>query len=167
MNYKIDEIEINNFDEFGFNLSKKIIFVPENIEVTKNKDEFIFTDTLTDLNKILKNENTVFEILGGENKLQRSRKNADLYLPAIFISYAVLSENPNLVSIGLNIISNFATDFFKRNFVSKQNDVNKVNIDIFAETTETKSTKKTVKKITYNGDIEGLKELPKIIKSLN
>lgn len=38
---------------------------------------------------------------------------------------------------------------------------------MIVETTETKSTKKTVKKITYNGDIEGLKELPKIIKSLN
>lgn len=99
---------------------KKIIFVPENIETTKNKDEFIFTDSLTDLNKISKKENIGFEILGGENKLQRSRKSADLYLPAIFISYAVLSENANLISVGLNVISNYVTDFFKGSFGSKK-----------------------------------------------
>lgn len=157
MNYKTENIEI----DFKCNLSNKFVFLPENIESANSNDEYIFTDTLTDLNKIFRSKNIEFEIFGGNSGLQRSRKSADLYLPAILISYAVLSENANLISVALNLISNYVTDFFKGSKNSK-----KVNLEIYVETEETKKTKKIIKKITYQANSEGLKELPEILKSI-
>lgn len=68
----------------------------------------------------------------------------------------MLSENSTVVSIALNVLSNYLTDFFKGSFSEK-----KVKIEIYVE--ERKDVK--FKKITYEGGVEGIKELENIIKA--
>lgn len=80
----------------------------------------------------------------------------DLILPTLFISAALLSENPNSVSIALSVIANYATDFFK----GLSGDKN-VKLEIVVEKTKTK----TCKKVSYSGPADGLKDLASVVKA--
>ena len=68
-----------------------------------------------------------------------------------------LLSNPNVVSVALNIVSSYIYDFFKGNPGRKT-----VAIDIFVE----QQGDKTVKKISYKGGPEGIKDLANVIKQL-
>lgn len=76
--------------------------------------------------------------------------------PTLFIPLAVLNENPQLVSLAIGILSNCITDFFKGIPQRQRN----VQLDIVVETDGDSS----YKKISYEGGVEGLDALPKIIR---
>ena len=69
----------------------------------------------------------------------------------------MLSENPNVVSIALNLLSSYIYDRFKGTTGSK-----KVKLEIYVEVKKNKS----VKKIVYDGDASELDKLKEIIKNL-
>jgi len=77
--------------------------------------------------------------------------------PTLFISAAFYSQNQHYVSVALSVIANYATDFFK-GMTAK----NQVKLDVVVERTKTK----TCKKISYQGDVEGLKALPDLIREV-
>lgn len=158
MNYKIEEIELTGyFDKLEIDFPKELCFFPENIDSAKNKTDLIFTDSVSDLSKVFKQNNINVSKLGGDSSLLRSRKNADFFAPALFFSLSLISENPAIVSLSLSALANHITDFFKGSFNQK-----KVNLDIYVET---KGKKKT-QKIVYSGDVEGIERLADVIKSI-
>jgi hypothetical protein len=77
--------------------------------------------------------------------------------PTLFVSAALLSDNQSSISIALGVIANYATDFFKG-----MSGKNQVTLDVIVERTKSK----TYKRISYKGDPEGLKSLPKIISEM-
>jgi len=157
MNYKIEDIELNEkLTELNLVLPSGLTFIPENFETAKTTDDFIFTESVMDITKVFRSKSIEIKPLAGDSTKLRSRKNADWYGPAIFFSLTLLTENPTIVSVSLNVLSNYITDFFKGSFGEK-----KVKLDIYVE----KKGKKKIKKISYSGSIEGLKELEKIINS--
>jgi hypothetical protein len=158
MDYKIEEIVISSrLEELGLKLPDTLVFLPENLDSARTKDEFIFTDSMLDLNKIFKQEKISVTTLGNDTELYRSRKNADIYLPAMFFGCSLIIENPTIVSISLNVLSNFIYDHFKGTIGRKT-----AHIDFYIETHKTGK----IKKLSYNGDIEGLKDVEKIIETL-
>lgn len=158
MDYKIEEVEIgNSLKKLSILSFPELAFIPENLDTSEKVDEFIYTESIIELNKYFKASSIKIESLGGEPKLLRSRKNADIYLPAIFIASSVLSENQNTISVILNIISSFIYDNLKGT-IGKKN----AKVELYIE----KKEKGKTSKIEYNGDAEGLKNLEKIIKSL-
>ena len=78
----------------------------------------------------------------------------DWFGPTIFIPLMVISQNSNVVSLCLNIISNYVYDLFK----GKNKDPS-VNCSFIYE------DKKKKKKIEYEGPVSGLKEIKKIMKA--
>lgn len=66
----------------------------------------------------------------------------------------VISQNPNIVSFCLNIISNYVYDLFK----GKNKDPS-INCSFLYEDKQKK------KKIEYEGPVSGLKEIEKIMKA--
>ena len=78
--------------------------------------------------------------------------------PTVFVSAALFSENPNYVSIALSVIANYATDFFKGMTGTKT-----VKLEIVVEQTKAR----TCKKLSYEGDVDGLQALPEIIRGLS
>ncbi len=76
--------------------------------------------------------------------------------PTLFVSAAVLSQNPSYLSAALSVIADYLTDFFKGKCGS-----NEVQIDIVVERPKSKGCKK----ISYKGPPEGLKELPEVIRA--
>lgn len=158
MNYTVEEYTIeDNLRRLDVKLPSQLSFLPENIETAKKKDDLIFTESMVELNKYFNANHLKLEVLGGDTELYRSRKNADIYLPAIFFSLSVISEYPDLVSVSLNILSNFIYDNLKGTIGKKT-----AHVEFHIESRE----KGKVKKIDYKGDVEGLKSLENIIKAM-
>jgi len=158
MDYRIEEIELAGYiDKLGIDYPEGLCFFPENIDSAKDKSDFIFTDSVSDLSKVFKQNSINISKLGGDSNLLRSRKNADFFVPAIFFSLSLVSENPAIVSLSLSVLANHITDFFKGSFSRK-----KVNLDIYVETIG----KKKIQKIAYSGSVEGIEKLAEVIKSI-
>lgn len=158
MDYTIEEYKVEDkLEKLNLSLPDKISFFPENLLTAEKKAEFIFTDNMIELNKHFKLNQLELSILGGDTELYRSRKNADIYLPAIFFSLSAIAENSTVVSISLNVLSNYVYDALKGTIGKK-----KAHVEFHIETKE----KGKVKKINYKGDVEGLKGLEKVIKAM-
>jgi hypothetical protein len=158
MSYTLEEYKIESrLEKLDLSLPKNLSFFPENIDIANSKNEFIFTESVIDLNKYFIQNNIIFDFLGGDKELYRSRKNADIYLPAIFFSLSTISENPEIVSVSLNILSSYIYDRLK-GIIGEKN----VKIEFHIETKE----KGKIIKIDYKGDAEGIKNLENIIKTL-
>ncbi|MCG9792638.1 hypothetical protein [Flavobacterium algicola] len=157
MNYTIEDSPLlEKFTEFNLSKPEAITFLPENIELAQSNNEFFFADSTVDLRKLLRlNSIETAELISITNSY--NRKSADFYGPAVFISLSLLTQNPDLVSIALNLISNYIYDHFKGKTGSKN-----VKLEIYVETKKNK----TIKKINYDGNADGLSQLNEIIKSL-
>ncbi|MDV3713797.1 hypothetical protein CMU40_14555 [Elizabethkingia anophelis] len=148
---KVEELEL----EFPTN---NLAFFPENFVDAKTKSDFVFTDSMPDLSKIFLHDNQIsVNALGEDTELYRSRKSADVYLPAMFFGLSLITENPTIVSVSLNVLSNYVYDLCKGSSGKKT-----AHVDLYIETKE----KGIVKKISYKGDAEGLKDLKNIIKEM-
>lgn len=157
MDYTIEEYKVEDkFEKLNLSLPDNISFFPENLLTAEKKAEFIFTDNMIELNKHFKLNQLELSILGGDTELYRSRKNADIYLPAIFFSLSAIAENSTVVSVSLNVLSNYVYDALKGTIGKK-----KAHVEFHIETKENGK----VKKISYKGDVEGLKGLEKVIKA--
>lgn len=155
--------EIKEYTELGNLLDKLkiqtdslICFLPENLYETENSKEFIYCETTTDLNKTLKKENQKIDYLTDDKPLLRSRKSADWFGPTILFGFTIISQNPQLVDITMSLLSSYLYDLFKGTGGAK-----KVKFDVVIGT----KNKKSYKKISYEGSVEGIKELNKIIKN--
>jgi len=145
------------FENIDNNFHSEFCIVPENIESAKSVDEFIFADNAITIRKVFQKNNVSIDMLQNDNTAFRQRCSIDWYAPMIFIGYSLLSDNSNLVSVGLSVLSNYITDFFKGSFGRKN-----VKIEIVVESTP----KKEFKCISYEGSPEGLKELEMVIKAI-
>lgn len=158
MEYTIEDIDIQkDIDRLNLSYPNGISFFPENLDSANSDKDFIFTEDFIELNKIFNQNNIDFSVLGSDNELYRCRKSENIYLPAIFISISAILENPTLISISLNLISDYLYDLCKGSSKKKN-----VNIDFYIETKEKGKTKK----ISYKGDVEGFSKLEKIIKAM-
>jgi hypothetical protein len=156
MDFQIEEIDLDEkLRLLNLAMPQQVAFFPENLSNVNDKGEFEFAENLTDLKKIFKSENIQFEIFGGNKEKVQIRKNADIYLPAIFFG-SLVSENSPLVSICLNVLSNYVYDILKGSFGKKT-----VGVEFYYEAKE----KGKYKKISYKGDADGLKSIEKIIKN--
>jgi hypothetical protein len=79
------------------------------------------------------------------------------FAPIVFISAALYSQNPALVSLALNVLANYATEFFKG-----ESNIREVRLDVVVE----KKKSETYKRISYYGPAVGLKDLPEIIREV-
>jgi len=155
MNYKIEKF--TELDEFQLLSDKEICFLPENLVETSITSEFIYSETTTDLRKIFKKEKLIIDYLTEDKPLLRSRKSADWFGPTILLGITVLTENQHLIGLTINVISSYLYDFFKGSIGNK-----KIKFDIVLENQKGKE----YQKITYEGDIEGVKNLVNVIKQL-
>ena len=159
MDYKIESCNqiIDTFQNLNFEIPETFAFFPENFNSTNSANDFIFPDSLSDLNKIFRVKQIPIVKLTPAIPKYRSRKSADLITPTLFISYSLFSDNSILISLALNVLSNYITDFFKGTLKNR-----KVKLEIIVETKK----QKEFSKISYEGDYDGLKDLEGIIKSL-
>lgn len=133
--------------------------LPRNFETAKSKKELVNESSAATLRILLRQSNiTVTRIEKEGDKLpEASEKEFVGWVgPIVFISSALLSENPKIVSLALGVLSAYLHDWFKGIVGEK-----KVKLEIV---TETKSG--TYRRLHYEGDTDGLGELPKIVREM-
>lgn len=150
-------IDISDKSHFQIFDNDTLYILPEQFFNNSSSTENIYIDSTSSIIKFFRVNNAEIKTFD-KPKLYRQRRNNELFLPTLFIGYTLLSENSNVLSVGLNILSNYIYDFFKGKITEK----NKVNCEIFIET----SPKKSVTKITFSGDEESFKKLTQLIKEL-
>lgn len=157
--YSIEKYYLVNesISKHEINLGQEIYFVPENLDEAELSSEFIYSESVSEIRKIFKKENIPINYLTNDKPLLRSRKSADWYGPTLLFGISLLTESPYLIGISLNLISSYLYDFFKGINGSKS-----VRFEVIVEVNE----EKEFKKIKYDGSIEGIAELEKVIKSL-
>ena len=134
-----------------------IVVLPENFESATTRSALLFGSEAATIQKLLKNDLFVGSLLPtGERVLAIHNKHFE-WAPTIFISAALLSENPNAISVALGIISNYATEFFKGKPSQK------VKFTVVVETRKDKSCKR----IDYEGDAAGIVSLADLVRQLS
>ena len=146
--------------EIGCNIPFHIVLLPRNFDTALSKKELVH-ESATPTVRVLWRQNGIIETpleQPGEKFPFVSEKGFEWVGPTIFISAMLLSQNPYLVTIALNVISNYLTVWFR----GIPEDGRKVKLRII---TETKSG--LYKKIEYEGPPDGLKDLPEVIREVH
>src|ERR1035441_5974735 len=85
-------------------------------------------------------------------------KHYEWVAPTLFVTAALYSQNPAIVSVALGVLANYATDFFKG-----KSGAHEVNLDIVLE----KKKYESYLRVSYRDPIAGLSELPDAIREVN
>lgn len=145
--------------EIGCNLPTSIALLPRNFEISMSKEDLIHESTTSTV-RILWRQNDIIETpleQPGEKFPFAVGFAFEWIGPTIFVPAMLLSQNPHLVTIALNVISNHLTEWFR----GIPRDNRKVKLCVIAET---KSGH--YKKVEYEGTSDGLNELPEIIREV-
>jgi hypothetical protein len=160
MTITIDEYisVVDQAAKLGCPVPSSIAVLPENFETAASYAEFKFISEAATVKKVFRRSNFPIDDLlpTGERAAFIHNKHFE-WAALLFISSALISSDPNAVSVALGIISNYATDFFK-GLPSKN-----IKLDIVVE----KKKDRTCKRISYEGNIEGLKSLSETIRSIS
>lgn len=145
--------------KLGCNSPTGLALLPRNFETAKSKDELVHESAVPDIRIIWRQAGiSETKIEKESDKFPYAQENAFEWVgPIIFVSTMLLSQNPHAISIALNIISNFLTDWFKG-----IPGIKKVKLDVVIEKDE---NKKSIR-IHYDGDPDGLAELDKVIREV-
>lgn len=142
-------IEQTDFESQQFENYQDLMIVPELIE----DEQSIYSSSSISFYKYAKNQIHLSYIRKPDIVLEQ--RSIDWFGPTLLITTSALTQNPELISITLNVISNYITDFFKG-----RNEPN-IKISLLIQQSKTQ-----FKKLDYEGDREGLKEVEKLIRQL-
>ena len=143
--------------ELGCAVPTAIAILPVNFETAKSCADFKFNGEAATIRKLLRQNGISVEnfLPNGERAPTIHNKHFE-WAPLLFISAALTSNDPYAVTVALGIISNYATEYF-RGILGRS-----VKLDIVVE----RKKDNVCKKLHYEGDIEGLASLPKIIQDI-
>lgn len=136
--------------QLGCHLPSGFAIVPDNFATAPSRQELLMRGEGSTIRTLFRNHDMPLEdfLPKGERPRFVHNKSHD-WAAFIFVSAALLSENPALVSLALNVIANYLTDSFK-GLPSK-----KIKLDIAVE----RKGNSVSKRLTYEGDVAGLKEI--------
>lgn len=149
-------ITISDYKENKYELkSDMIYFIPYDYKINFNSEKKIaYTESTIPIRKLFNNNNIASELAYSnyDDCVFSENHSIEWFGPTIFFPLMVISQNPQVVSFCINIISNYVYDLFKGR--SKDPEIN-CNF-IYEE-------KNGKKEIHYNGPVTGLKEIKDII----
>lgn len=144
----------------GCNTPTSLALLPRNFEEAESRDSLLHESSAATV-RVLFRKNDIIETpleLDGERFPQVSEKAFEEWIgPTIFVSFALLSQNPHVLSLALGVLSNYLTDFF-RGLPSP----GKAKLTVVVET-----RKKTYKRIDYEGPVSGLEKIAEIAKEVS
>jgi hypothetical protein len=142
--------------ELGCLIPTRLAILPENFPRVAARQDLLFGSEAATMRKLFRNNNfPLDDILPADERVGSIHNKHFEWAPLLFISFALLSENPHAVSVALGIISNYATEFFKGL------PGHKVKLNVVIE-----KKNRDCKMLSYEGDVAGLNSLPEIIRRL-
>ena len=144
--------------ELGCVVPTGIAILPENFADATVRSDLLYGSEAATVRKLFRNSHfPIDDILPPGERVPAIHNKHFEWAPLIFISAALLSHDPNAVSVALGIVSNYATDFFK-GMPNK-----KVKLTVVVE----KKKDRSCKKVDYEGDVAGLASLAKIVREIS
>jgi hypothetical protein len=136
-----------------------LALLPLNFDTAATAADFLYDSPAATIRTLFRiNQIPLQDILPpGTQRRHLSYKNADWVGQTLFIGSALLSDNGNLLSLALGVLSNYLTDFFKG-----MGKAPAIKMDLVIE----KTHDRTYKRLKYEGTPEGLASLPEIIMAL-
>jgi hypothetical protein len=143
--------------DLGCRVPQHIALLPVNFDSATNVSEFVQASEASTIRKLLLAQNVPVDDILDRHRRPAYLKNKyhEWVAPIIFVSASLYSQNPEMVSLALNIVGNYATEFFRG-----LRGEHKVTFDVVV------GTDGTYKRITYKGPVEGLQQLPKILREV-
>lgn len=134
--------------------------LPINFETAEAPEDFRQASEAATVKTLLRASDLPYtDIFTADKRPPYIQNNAVEWLaPALFISAALISENPEAVVQAFNQIQNYL-----KSFVSGLASGSKVKLDVVIEENENE----TYKKISYEGSPEGLSEVVEAIRATN
>jgi len=143
------KIEQNDFDSEEFDNYSNIVIIPELAE----DGQTTYSSDIISFHKYANNQVKLDYFKKPDLLLEQ--RSAEWFGPTILITTAALTQNAELISITLSVISNYLTDYFKGRKEPT------IKIGFIKQKSKTQFTK-----FDYEGDKEGLKEFEKILDQL-
>lgn len=142
--------------ELGLNIPTGLAVLPRNFEDVTSAIDLLHEREVQTVRSLFRQNNVPETKLEKDNqKIPCIHENEfALMLPTIFVGALIVSQNSHLLSLALSIIANYATEFFK-GIPGRR----KVVLNIVVEN----KSKGGAKKIHYEGDPDGLKEITEIV----
>lgn len=136
-----------------------LAILPENLTGAATASEFQFADGTATVRALFRGDGIDHQLLTvtGERPEHLVLKNASWYGPTLFIAAALVTENPQLVSMALSVIANYLTDFFKGTGRAAT-----AKLQVVVE----KGPNGTCKRLSYEGDISGIPELRDAVQAM-
>ena len=144
--------------ELGCNVPTELAILPRNFDVAKSKDELVHQNPVPTIRVLWRRagiSETRIEKEGDRFPYVKEKEFGGWLGPVIFVGSSLLKQSPEAVSLALGVISNYLAGWY-----SVIGGEQKVKLDIVVEQTEGGG----YKRIEYEGDVEGLKELPPIVR---
>ena len=146
-------------EQLGLNKPDGLALLPRNFDTVTELKELLHESAVQTV-RILFRENDIPEnrVEPKGHKIPCIQENEfSLVFPTIFVGTLLMSQNPQLLSLAISVIANYATDFFK-GLPGR----NKVVLDLVVED----KTQKRSMKIHYDGAVDGLKEITEIAEKV-
>jgi hypothetical protein len=141
--------------ELGCNIPTGLALLPRHFDTAQSKSELLHESSVIEIRRLLRQQGIIETRIEqeGEKFPYIDQKSFEWIGPTILLGAALMSQNPYVVSVLLNIISSYLFEVFRGVVGDK-----KVKLDIVVE--QTKGKKYT--RIHYEGG-EDLKGLDKVI----
>lgn len=145
--------------ELGCNSPDGFVLLPTNFEAATSVAEFRQVVEAITVRKLLRSAGVPqSEILPPERRLPYVQNNSwDWTAPVLFVAYEILSQNPDAIRMVIEQIRNHLVAF--RPDLGTAGDV---KLDCVVERTKARSCKR----VSYQGPIDGLRQLPQILGGL-
>jgi hypothetical protein len=145
--------------DLGCQYPNQLALLPVNFKSASSITECLQASEAATIRKLLVAEGLPLDEIFDQSKRPPYVKNKsyEWAAPIVFISASLYSQNPVLVSVALNILANYATDFFKG-----MSGIHEVTLNIVVE----KKKSESYKEISYKGPVDGLKDLPEVIREV-
>ena len=143
----------------GCQIPTDIALLPRNFFIVSTKDELCHEQDATTFRSLLRQaqiKETTLEADGERFPDIVEHGFVEFVAPTLFVSFAAISLNPQLLAVALGVFSNYISDFFKGRL---DNNVAHLNIIV-------KTKSRTYRRISYRGPVNGIDSLPKIISSI-
>lgn len=144
--------------ELGLAMPDGLAVLPQNFETAATPADFMFAGTTQTVRTLFCINDLPLSILRPDGSSRYISYKSDEWMsPILFVAGALMSENPAAVSLALSVVANYLTDYFKG-----LGRLPNVKLTVVVE----HSRGRTCKRLDYEGDVEGIRELADTIKRL-
>jgi hypothetical protein len=145
--------------QLGCHAGTGLTILPSNFSEAASPAEFLMSGTAPTIIKVLGRGGVQAGLLQADTTPPGfiHNKSHDWVVPAIYISAELMKTSPDLVSVAVDLIKDYAVSLYKG-----ISDKKTIKAEIVIEQTNGH----TYKRLSYEGDVEGLQQLAQVAKDV-